>query len=85
LHLRLPPGYRAHLDPEVLALVRADGSVVGCFSGRGLVAEEVEQAAWEDYGEAAGRRTSPSRAPSGRHRPAATRPRSGPWPPRPPS
>jgi hypothetical protein len=23
------------------------------------VAEEVEQAAWEDYGEAAGRRTSP--------------------------
>ena len=46
LHLRLPPGYHAHLDPDVLVLGRADGSVVGRFNGPGLVAEEVERAAW---------------------------------------
>ena len=40
----------------VLVLERADGSVVGRFNGPGLVAEEVERAAWEDYGGAAGRR-----------------------------
>jgi hypothetical protein len=56
LHLRLPPGYHAHLEPDVLVLERADGSVVGRFNGPGLVAEEVERAAWEDYGGAAGRR-----------------------------
>jgi hypothetical protein len=84
LHLRLPPGYHAHLDPDVLVLGRADGSVVGRFNGPGLVAEEVERAAWEDYGVAAGRRPPPNRAPIGR-RPGAPRPRSGPWPPRPPS
>jgi hypothetical protein len=48
LHLRLPPGYHAHLDPDVLVLGRTDGSVVARFSGQGLVAEEVEWAAWED-------------------------------------
>ncbi len=85
MHLRLPPGYHAHLDPDVLVLGRADGSVVARFNGPGLVAEEVERAAWEDYGEAAGRRPSTSRAPSGRRRPPASRPRSGPWQPRPPS
>jgi len=45
LHLNLPPGYHAHLDPEFLGLGRADGSVVARFSGRGLAAEEVERAA----------------------------------------
>ena len=54
MHLNLPPGYHAHLDPEFLVLRRAVGSVVARFSGRGLVAEEVERAAWEDYGDAGG-------------------------------
>jgi hypothetical protein len=81
LHLRLPPGYHAHLDPDVLVLGRTDGSVVARFSGQGLVAEEVERAAWEDYG-AAGGGLSQSRTPSVR-RPPASRPRSVPWPPRP--
>ena len=83
MHLRLPPGYHAHLDTEFLVLGRTDGSVVARFSGRGLVAEEVERAAWEDYGEAGGG-LSPSRAPSVRCRLPASRPRSVPWPPRPP-
>jgi hypothetical protein len=87
LHLRLPPGYHAHLDPDVLVLRRADGSVVARFSGRGLVAETVEQAAWEDHGVAA-EGSSPSRAPSrapSRRRPTAPRARVRPWPPLPPS
>ena len=50
--LHLPPGYQAHLDSDVLILRRADGSQVALFSSRGVVAEVVEQAAWEDYGEA---------------------------------
>jgi hypothetical protein len=54
LHLNLPPGYHAHLDPEFLVLGRTDGSVVARFSSRWLVAEEVERAAWEDYGVAGG-------------------------------
>jgi hypothetical protein len=54
LHLNLPPGYHAHLDPEFLVLRRTDGSMVARFSGRGLVAEEVERAAWEDYSDAGG-------------------------------
>jgi hypothetical protein len=54
LHLNLPPGYHAHLDPDILVLRRTDGSMVACFSGRGLVAEEVERAAWEDYTDASG-------------------------------
>jgi hypothetical protein len=53
LRLRLPPGYRARFDPDVLALERADGSVVARFGVLGLAAEEVERAAWENYGEAA--------------------------------
>jgi hypothetical protein len=71
LHLRLPPGYHAHLDPDVLVLGRADGSVVGRFNSPGLVAEEVEGAAWEDYG-AAGRRPPRTMLPA-----RATRGRSG--------
>ena len=54
MHLHLPPGYHAHLDPEFLVLGRTDGSVVARFSCPGLVAEEVERAAWEDYGDAGG-------------------------------
>ena len=54
MHLHLPPGYHAHLDPEFLVLRRTDGSVVARFSCRGLVAEEVERTAWEDYGDDAG-------------------------------
>jgi hypothetical protein len=46
LHLNLPPGYHAHLDPDILVLRRTDSSVIARFSGRGLVAEEVERAAW---------------------------------------
>jgi hypothetical protein len=49
-YLHLPPGYHAHLDPDVLVLSRADGSRVALFSSRGFVAKVVEQAAWEDYG-----------------------------------
>jgi hypothetical protein len=84
LHMRLPPGYRAHLDPDVLILGRADGSVVARFNARELVAEEVEQAAWEDYGKAA-KGSSLSHAPSVPRRPSPSRPRSVPWPPRPPA
>jgi hypothetical protein len=84
LHLNLPPGYQAHLDPEFLVLSRTDGSVVARFSGRGVVAEEVERAAWEDYGDASGG-LSRSRASSVPRRPPASRPRSVAWPPRPPS
>ena len=84
LHLHLPPGYHAHLDPEFLVLGRTDGSVVARFSCRGLVAEEVERAAWEDYGDDAGGGLSPSRAPSVPRRPPASRARSVRWPPRPP-
>ena len=62
MHLNLPPGYHAHLDPEFLVLGRIDGSVVARFSSRGLVAEQVERAAWEDYGDAGGG-LSPSRDP----------------------
>jgi hypothetical protein len=56
LHLRLPSGYHAHLDPDVLVLTRTDGSVVARFSGQWLVAEEVERVAWEDYVSAGGGR-----------------------------
>jgi hypothetical protein len=83
LRLRLPSGYYAHPDPDILILKRADGSVVARFSGRGFVAEEVERAAWEDYGDAA-EGPSKSRAPSGR-RHASSRPRSDPLPPHPPA
>jgi hypothetical protein len=83
VHLRFPPGYHAHPDPDVLVLERADGSVVARFSSRGVVAEAVERAAWEDYGEA--ERPSLSRAPSGRRHPPPSRSRSLPWPPHPPA
>jgi hypothetical protein len=82
VRLRLPPGYHVDPDADVLILRRADGSLVARFSGRGFVAEAVERAAWEDYGEAEGLSLGPG--PSGRRRPPAGRGRSHPWPPRPP-
>ena len=54
MRLGLPPGYRAHFDPDVLVLERADGSMVARFSGLGFAEEEVERTAREDYGEDAG-------------------------------
>lgn len=63
-NLHLPPGYHAHLDPEVLILRRADGSQVAIFSREGFVAESVEHVARADYDEfeaASGRCTSSER------------------------
>ena len=60
MHLHLPSGYHAHLDPDILVLRRTDSSVVARFSGRGLVAEEVERVAWEDYSDAGGALPKPS-------------------------
>jgi hypothetical protein len=51
LDLQLPPGYHVDLDADVLVLRRVDCSQVALFSRRGFVAEVVEQAAWEDYGQ----------------------------------
>src|SRR5215204_4181847 len=76
-NLHLPPGYHAHLEPEVLILRREDGSQVALFSIRGFVAEAVEQVAWEDHDEAEW--SSRSCASSSR-----LRRRALPWPPRPP-
>ena len=53
-NLHLPPGYHAHLEPDVLILRRDDGSHVALFSRGGFVAERVEQAAWADYDEPEG-------------------------------
>ena len=63
MHLGLPSGYRAHFDPDVLVLKRADGSVVARFGSLGSAEQEVQRTAWEDHDEAAGD-PSPSRAPS---------------------
>jgi hypothetical protein len=52
LKLRLPPGYHAHHDPDVLSLRRSDSFVLALFNVCGFVAEEVQRAAWEDHGEA---------------------------------
>ena len=84
MYLRLPPGYHAHLDPDVLILRRTDSSVVARFSGQGFVAEEVERVAQEDYVSAGGG-SFQSRALSEGRRPPVSRPRSVAWPPRPPS
>lgn len=47
----LPPGYRLGNDPDILLLLRPDGSVVAAFSARGADPPEVIAAAWEDYEE----------------------------------
>ncbi len=45
----LPPGYRLREDPDILLLLRPDGSLVAAFSARGADPLEVIAAAWEDY------------------------------------
>ncbi len=45
----LPPGYRLQEDPDILLLLRPDGSVVAAFSALGADPLEVIAAAWEDY------------------------------------
>ena len=47
----LPLGYRLRRDPDLLLLLRPDGSVAATFSVRGANEEAVELAAWEDRGE----------------------------------
>jgi hypothetical protein len=46
--LRLPPGYQLELDPDMLVLLRSDGSAVAAFSSRGVSLEHVEATAWEE-------------------------------------
>ena len=46
----LPLGYRLRRDPDLLLLLRPDGSVAATFSARGANEEDVELAAWEDRG-----------------------------------
>ena len=46
----LPLGYRLWRDPDLLLLLRPDGSVAAAFSARGANQEDVELAAWEDRG-----------------------------------
>jgi hypothetical protein len=50
LEPNLPLGYRLRRDPELLLLLRPDGSVAAAFSARGANEESVELAAWEDRG-----------------------------------
>ncbi len=45
----LPPDYRPEEDPDVLLLLRPDGSLVAAFSAQGADPLEVFAAAWEDY------------------------------------
>ena len=42
----LPPGYRLREDPDILLLLRPDGSVA--FSAAGADPLEIIAAAWED-------------------------------------
>ena len=46
----LPPGYRLEQDPDILLLLRPDGSVVAAFSAHGADPLDVLGAAWEDHG-----------------------------------
>jgi hypothetical protein len=62
MELRLPPGYYLERDPDIWTLRRSDGVSVAAFSARGVVAETIEGAAWEDHG---------------REHPPATTPRPG--------
>ena len=45
----LPPGYRLREDPDLLILLRPDGSVAGAFSALGADPLEVIAEAWEDF------------------------------------
>jgi hypothetical protein len=51
MDLRLPPGYRLELDPDVARLLGEDCRSVAVFSARGVVLETVERTAWDDYRE----------------------------------
>lgn len=44
----LPDGYHIERDADVMALLRADGSVVAHFSARGAESQEVERTALAD-------------------------------------
>jgi hypothetical protein len=46
--IRLPFGYRAHWDGDLLVVRRPDGSLVAAFSVREPDPFEVEAAVWED-------------------------------------
>ena len=59
MELRLPTGYYLERDPDIWTLRRSDGSFVAAFSARGVVAETIERAAWEDH-----RRGLPAREPA---------------------
>jgi hypothetical protein len=50
LEPNLPLGYRLRREPDLLLLLRPDGSVAAAFSARGANEEAVELAAWEDRG-----------------------------------
>ncbi len=45
----LPPGYRLREDPDLLVLLRPDGSEAASFSAQGADPLEVIAAAWEDH------------------------------------
>jgi hypothetical protein len=45
----LPPGYRIGEDPDLLVVLRPDGSEVAAFSALGADPLEVIAAAWADY------------------------------------
>ncbi len=45
----LPPDYRLEENPDILLLLRPDGSVVAAFSAWGADPAEVFAEAWEDY------------------------------------
>ena len=45
----LPPGYAPKGDPDLLVLLRPDGSELAAFSARGADPLEVIAAAWEDH------------------------------------
>ena len=49
MKLRLPQGYYLEKDPDIWMLRRPDGRSVAAFSARGVVAETIESAAWEDH------------------------------------
>ena len=49
MKLRLPQDYYLERDPDIWTLRRPDGRSVAAFSARGVVAETIEGAAWEDH------------------------------------
>ena len=49
MNLRLPQGYYLERDPDIWTLRRSDRGFVAAFSARGVVAETIEGAAWEDH------------------------------------